>query len=63
MKRKRILAVLMTVMMAGGLLAGCGGKDTTDADKTADEETKKVSLTVWGHKRIRQHLKDMMKEF
>lgn len=49
MKRKRVLAVLMTVMMAGGLLVGCGGNEkTTGSDTGASEETKKVSLTVWG---------------
>lgn len=54
MKKKRVLALFMTVLMAGGLLAGCGSSDGgsteggSGSDSSGTEEVTEVNLTVWG---------------
>lgn len=50
MKKKRVLALFMTALMAGGLLAGCGSAEnkSADSDSGSTDEVQQVSLTVWG---------------
>lgn len=53
MKAKKVWATLLCGAMAVGSLAGCGGSETSDtkASDTAaptTQETKKVTLKVWG---------------
>lgn len=52
MMKKKILAVLMTSIMAFGLLAGCGGntqdsKSEGSNSSSEDAEGEKITLTVW----------------
>ena len=42
--RKRLLAALLGMTMAAGLLAGCGSSDSKEATKTADG---KVQIDFW----------------
>ncbi len=56
MKAKKVWATLLCGAMAVGSLAGCGGSETSDtkASDTAaptTQETKKVTLKVWGTSR------------
>ena len=47
--KKRLVALLLTVAMAGGLIACGGGEkaDTAKEEKTSEESSKGDSLTIW----------------
>ena len=46
MKRKRLLALLLTGVMMMTLLAGCGGSGEEEAAKEADANGDKTTITV-----------------
>lgn len=53
MKLKKLVAMGLSMAMVTGMFAGCGKKDdnsgsTSDKGTSKQEETKDVSLTVWG---------------
>ncbi|MGN0962590.1 MAG: ABC transporter substrate-binding protein, partial [Clostridia bacterium] len=50
MKIKRVLAVLLTLMLAVTLLAGCGGDKNT-----ADGEKEKVTVALWGNQLLENY--------
>ena len=47
MKRKRLLALLLTGVMMMTLLAGCGGSGEEEAAKEADANGDKTTITIW----------------
>lgn len=46
MKRKRLLAMLLTVALAAGLVAGCGNSESTEKDESS-ESTESSDVTIW----------------
>lgn len=52
MKNKKFIALLLTVCMTAGLAVGCGSSSSSDdsskKDDSSSDETKAVTLTVWG---------------
>ena len=47
MKRKRLLALLLTGIMTTTLLAGCGGSGEEETTKEADANGDKTTITIW----------------
>ena len=47
MKRKRLLALLLTGIMTTMLLAGCGGSGEEETTKEADANGDKTTITIW----------------
>ena len=47
MKRKRLLALLLTGIMTTALLAGCGGSGEEETTKEADANGDKTTITIW----------------
>ena len=46
MKRKRLLAMLLTMALAAGLVAGCGNSESTEKDESS-ESTESSDVTIW----------------
>lgn len=46
MKRKRLLALLMTAALAAGLVAGCGSSESTE-ETGSSESTESSEVTIW----------------
>ena len=49
MKRKRLLAMILTAAMAAGLVAGCGNSESTEEPNASDagESAETSEVTIW----------------
>ena len=54
MKRKRLLAMLLTVALAAGLVAGCGNSESTEKDESS-ESTESSDVTIWYYYETESH--------
>lgn len=67
--RKRVLAGILAVIMAGSIMTGCAGTKKTENKSSVSGENKnkstseKVELTIWAGKEDRDYIKTVTENF
>ena len=67
--RKRVLAGILAVIMAGSIMTGCAGTKKTENKSSVSGENKnkptseKVELTIWAGKEDRDYIKTVSENF